>query len=109
METHLCVRWKWREGELWTVHEDGTVPSIVIVQQRRERLVKADITRYIAVAWRTRGRHAQRHPAVGGCALLTAHAVAAAAEPTVGHRANDQGELQDQLLTAWNVHVDLKS
>lgn len=93
-------------------HEDGAVVAVEVVQQRRERLVEAHVARDVAVAGRRRG-HAQRDPAVGGVAHaavladLAAHAVGAAAQAVVGHRADHQRELQDQLLAAGDVHIDL--
>ena len=91
------------------VHEDGAVVAVVVVQQGREGLVQAHVAPHVAVAGRRRG-HAQRHPAVGSVAhraVLAAHAVGATAEAVVRHGTDDQGQLQDQLLAAGNVHVDL--
>lgn len=88
-------------------HEDGTVVAVEVVQEGREGLVQAAVAGHVTVARRL-GGHPEGHPALGGGAgrtVLAAHAVAAAAQ-TGGP--DDQRQLQDQLLTPGDVHVNLE-
>lgn len=95
------------ELEARRVHEDGAVVALHVVQQGREGLVQANVLGDVAVAGGV-GGHTQRHPALGGGAdraVVAAHAAAAAAE---AGGADNQRQLQDQLLAAGDVHVDLE-
>lgn len=106
-QTYLGVGGRRRELEGRRVHEDGTVLAIEVIQEGREGLVQPAVSGDVAVAGGV-GGHPQGHPALGGVAdraLLTAHAVAAAAQAS---RADDQRQLQDQLLAAGDVNVDLE-
>lgn len=88
------------------IHKDGTVLAVEVIQERREGLVQPTVPSDVTVAGGF-GGHPQRHPTLGGVAdraLLTAHAVAAAAQT---RRADNQRQLQDQLLAARNVNVNL--
>ncbi len=92
------------------VHEDGTVSAIIVIQEWRERLVQAAVACNVTVAWRRGRRHPQGHPAIRCIAdrtILAAHAVGAATKTIVGNGPNDQGQLQNQLITARDVHVNL--
>lgn len=99
--TYFAVYWCWWEWEGWCGHEDRAVVLINVIQQRCERLIKVTVTGW---SW----WHSQGHPTQGGVAnwsILTAHAAGATPEASCS---NDQGQLEDQLLTAWNVDVDLE-
>lgn len=85
--------------------EDGTVIFVVIVQEWNEETVQAVIPGDLAVAGR-RGRDGHAG-AGGGTAILTAHAAGSTVQAVVGDRPDDQRQLKDQLLAAWDVHVDL--
>lgn len=92
--------------EDWSVHEDGTLITVNIIQKGRERLVQAAVAADVTVAGRL-GRHPEGHPALGCIAdrtLLAAHTVAAAAQAC---SPDDQRKLQDQLLASGNVDVNL--
>lgn len=110
LDTHLRISREWRELELGCTHEDGTVSTIIVIQQRSERLVYAAVACNVAVAWWGGWWHSQGHPAIRCIAdrtILTAHAVGPATKTIVGHCSNDQGQLQNQLFAAWDVHVNL--
>lgn len=49
--THLRISREWGELELGCVHEDGTVSTIIVIQQRRERLIQAAVASKVTVAW----------------------------------------------------------
>lgn len=99
--TYFAVYWWWWERERWCGHEDWAVIPINVIQQRCERLIKVTVT-----GWHW--WHSQGHPTQGRVAnwsILTAHAAGATPKASCP---NDQGQLQDQLLTAWNVDVYLE-
>lgn len=108
--TDLGVGGGWRVRVHGRAHEQAVLlVDIVVVQQRREGAVDAAVTGDVVVAGGRRRREGR--PAAGGRAEglgLAAHAVGPAAEAAEGDGADDQGELQDQLIAAGDVDVDLE-
>lgn len=104
---YLSVGWGWTELELGCCHEQRAVAAIIVVQQRRGRALHAAVSGDVTVTWGCFGE-AKRHPTVVcAAALLAAHAIGAAAATTVGDSADYQRQLQDQLVRARDVNVDL--
>ncbi len=64
-------------------------------------VVPGDLT---VAGWRRRKWHAG---AGGATAILAAHAAGATVHAIVGDRPDDQRKIQDELLTSWDVQVDL--
>lgn len=93
-DIYLSVGGRRRVLESRHVHEDGTVLAVKVIQEGREGLVEPAVPADVAVTGRF-GGHPQRNPTLGGVAdrtLLTAHAVAAAAE---ARGADNQRQLQN--------------
>uniref|UniRef100_A0A2D4FYS6 Uncharacterized protein n=1 Tax=Micrurus corallinus TaxID=54390 RepID=A0A2D4FYS6_MICCO len=105
----LCVGWWRHEFELGSVHEDGAVERIVqLVQERSGGALNPMVFRDdVQVAWRGFWSigDVEVHPTHLG-AGLAGHAGIAAAE--AGLVADDQGQLQDDLLGAGDADVDLQ-
>lgn len=105
-DTYLSVCRGRRVLEDWSVHENGTLITVNIVQKGRKWLVQAAVAADVTVAGRLRW-HPEGHPALGCIAdrtLLAAHTVTAAAQTS---SPNNQRKLQNQLLTSGNVDVNL--
>lgn len=49
--THLRISREWGELELGCIHEDGTVSTIIVIQQWCERLIQAAVASNVTIAW----------------------------------------------------------
>lgn len=101
---HICWRWWVLEGRC--IHKDGAVIIVNVIQKWCERLVQAAVSGNITVAGGLRG-HPKGQPALGGVAngtLLATHTIASADQSSCP---NNQRELQNQLLAARDVDVNL--
>lgn len=86
-------------------YEDRTVIFVEIFQEWDEGTVQVVVLGDLAVAGRRR-RHGDAGAGVD-TAILTAHAASSTVQAIVGDRPDDQRQLKDQLLAAWDMRIDL--
>lgn len=94
--------------QLWCSHEEPTVlllvlPPVVVVEQGGAGAAHSQVSVDVAVA---RGGRGEGGPAAQGSGLA-AHAAGSAADAAERDGPDDQRQLQDQLLAAGDVQVDL--